>query len=239
MSILARHRYIISRLTDAFEMPDDKILEMMTPEVLKSINYFFSADGPTRIVVAVEVTGTSHNKIKIYTRDVENLSSSAVYFMKTKRGKDNDDHYALDPTKANDGGICFGVIRNPLESLEVVMRCVYKPMIQDMGLDTWGQASEEQRHEFVMSIEGFSKGLQDSIRSLSGGLDLRKPDEMIENLGMAALGDPNLITNAINLLQEWCRNIEHYLNDTDRSRWETPDSGPDTELEYWRSRMQR
>jgi dynein heavy chain len=159
--------------------------------------------------------------------------------MKTKRGKDNDDHYALDPTKANDGGICFGVIRNPLESLEVVMRCVYKPMIQDMGLDTWGQASEEQRHEFVMSIEGFSKGLQDSIRSLSGGLDLRKPDEMIENLGMAALGDPNLITNAINLLQEWCRNIEHYLNDTDRSRWETPDSGPDTELEYWRSRMQR
>ena len=36
-----------------------------------------------------------------------------------------------------------------------------------------------------------------------------------------------------------CRNIEQYLDDSDRSRWETPDSGPDTELNYWRSRMQR
>jgi dynein heavy chain len=33
--------------------------------------------------------------------------------------------------------------------------------------------------------------------------------------------------------------IEKYLDDSDRSRWETTDSGPDTELDYWRSRTQR
>ena len=30
-------------------------------------------------------------------------SLAAVFFTKTKRGKDNDDHYAVDPTKINDG----------------------------------------------------------------------------------------------------------------------------------------
>jgi len=41
------------------------------------------------------------------------------------------------------------------------------------------------------------------------------------------------------LLQEWCIKIERYLDDSDRSRWETPESGPDTELIYWRNRTQR
>ena len=34
-------------------------------------------------------------------------------------------------------------------------------------------------------------------------------------------------------------NIERYLDDSDRSRWENADSGPDTELEFWKNRSQR
>ena len=108
-----------------------------------------------------------------------------------------------------------------------------------MGNDVWGEASTDQRNEFLLSLDLFSRSLMESIRSLSGGLELSKPDERIELLGAAAISDVALITTTINLLQEWCNNIDKYLDDSNRGKWETSDSGPDTELNYWKSRMQR
>lgn len=249
---------MISRLAEAFENPDESEIEkmMLEPEVLQAIDYFFTAQGPTKIVITMEAstvkqnqTGKSRAKtaesvetkigLKVHMKDIELVTSAAVYFMKTRRGKDKDDHYAIDPYKINDGTLSFGVIRAPLESLEVVMRCVYKPLIQDMNTDMWGHASGEQKTEFLSSMDIFTKGLQESIRSISGGLELKKPDERVESMGNVAASDPALVVSSLNLLQEWCNRIQKYLDDTDRSRWETPDSGPDTEVDYWRSRMQR
>ena len=255
--LLARHRYIICRLAEAFEYPDEEEIEAMMrmPEVLQSIDYFFTADGPTKVVITEDtyvIAAYKQDKnrsepqiqqigkcLKVHMKDVDLLPTTAVYFMKVKRGKDNDDHYAIDPTKINDGALSFGVVRAPLESLDAIVRCVYRPMITEMGAETWGESSSEQRNEFLISLDIFSRGLQASIRSLSGGLELKKPDDRIEGLGLAAVSDSALVIKSINLLHEWCRNIENYLDDSDRSRWETPDSGPDTELNYWRSRMQR
>lgn len=242
MSLLARHRYMIARLSESFEKNEKDIEQMMLlPSILESIKYFFSSDGPTRILFILQYDEINNNeKLKIYFKDFDNsMRTTVVYFMKNKRGRDNDDHYSVDATKANDGSISYGIIRNPLESLEAVVRCVYRPLLQDTSIDSWGQASEEQKQEFLLGMDSFCKGLQESIRSLSGGLELRKPDDRVESLGNTAANDPGLVTNCINLLQDWCRNIEHYLEDSDKNRWETPDSGPDTELEYWRSRMQR
>jgi dynein heavy chain len=263
MALLARHRFMISRLAEAFGYPDESIVEGMMIKVLKQIDNFFSADGPTKIVITQELTekmkdelaslkkkgGTKEQLeiaaqtmggliLKVYMYDVDALPTTAVYFMKAKKGRDSD-HIAIDPAKINDGALSFGIIRAPLESLDVIMRCVYRPMISEMGPETWGDASSEQRNEFLISLDIFSRGLQDSIRSLSGGLELTKADERIETLGSAASSNVALVSKSLNLLQEWCTNIERYLDDSNRSRWETPDSGPDTELNYWRNRMQR
>jgi hypothetical protein len=171
------------------------------------------------------------------------LRSTAVYFMKNRKGlaaaaSGAPEKCAIDPVRVNDGALSFGVVRDPLESLEAVVRSVYKPMIQEMNLEVWGQATTEQKAEFIGVLDGFTKNLQDNIRSLTGGLELQKPDEKVETMTGATHYDPVVITQCVNLLQDWCESIEHYLNDTER-RWETPDSGPDSELEHWRSRMQR
>lgn len=272
MSLLERHRYMIHCIAEAFEFPEDDIEEMMLePDVINRIDNFFSADGPTKILFTiigtenyisnskpqtpkvaqantpkndkVKVTTTS---LKVYVDSVDIIPSTAVYFMKNKKGNrnninyENSDKYTIDPHKKQDGTLSFGVVRAPLESLEVMMRCVYKPMIQEMNTDSWGRASTEQKHDFFNGIDTFTKGLQESIRSISGGLELSKPDERIETLGtMAAASDPSIVMGSLNLLQDWCTKIEKYLDESSRSRWETPDSGPDTELNYWRSRMQR
>lgn len=266
MALLARHRYMISKLAEAFGFSEDdtKTEEMMLEEdVYQAINQFFAASGPTKVLITFETveyqkeklhanrstnpTGKGKqapveeelkDRLKVHLHEVEYLPTSAVYFMKVKKSGGSE-HYAIDPSKVNDGTLTFGVIREPLESLEVVMRCVYKPLIQNMNTSLWGQASAEQKNEFMQSIDSFTKGLQESIRSISGGLDLKKPDERVEELGSAAASDPQLVVSSLNLLQKWCDKIEKYLDDSDRSRWETADSGPDTELDYWRSRMQR
>ena len=266
MVLLARHRYMIVRIAEAFDLPEDEIEQMIQfVDVINPIDYFFTADGPTKIIVTLEqVEAVNPDKVpqsskvaklaaaaaasasdapdkvlKVHSKSLDYLPSSAVYFLKPKRGKDNEDHYAIDPAKVNDGCLTFGIIRSPLESLEAVLRCVYKPMVTEMGAETWGEATIEQKTEFLGSLELFSRGLQDSIRSLSGGLELGKPDPRVETLGSAGAGDPVLVNKCLKLLHEWCTNIEHYLDDSDRNRWETIDSGPDTELNYWRSRMQR
>jgi hypothetical protein len=177
--------------------------------------------------------------LKIYSDEIDYIPATTVFFMKNKRPKDGEIYYAIDPTKFNDGTLSFGVMRAPLESLEAMMRCIYKPMISQMSNENWGHASTEHKTELLTSIDNFTKGLQESIRSISGGLELRKPDERVEALGSAAAADPALVAHSLNLLQEWCIKIEKYLDDSDRSRWETPDSGPDTELIYWRNRTQR
>jgi dynein heavy chain len=265
MVLLARHRYMIIRIAEAFELPDDEIEAMVQqPDVIKPIDFFFTADGPTKILITLEHVEVKEDRIqsqkmtkaviaqptsptnenpelvlKVHTKNLEYLPASAVYFIKPKRGRDNDDHYAIDAAKVNDGMLTYGIIRSPLESLEAVLRCVYKPLVTDMGTETWGEASVEQKTEFLGSLDLFSKSLQDSIRSLSGGLELSKPDAKIEAMGSNGANDPVLVNKALKLLHDWCSNIEHYLDDSDRGRWETIDSGPDTELNYWRNRMQR
>lgn len=266
MALLARHRYMISKLVEAFGFTDENVVEemMLEEDVFQGIGQFFSAAGPTKILITFESVEYQKEKLhanrgaptivkgkpvpvsedelkdrlKVHLHEVEYLPTSAVYFMKTKKSGGTE-HYAIDPSKVNDGTLTFGVIREPLESLEVVMRCVYKPLIQNMNTNLWGQASTEQKSEFMQSIDSFTRGLQESIRSISGGLDLKKPNERVEELGSAAASDPTLVVDSLNLLQKWCDKIEKYLDDSDRSRWETADSGPDTELDYWRSRMQR
>jgi len=260
---------MITRLAEAFQYPDEVEVErmMLEPEILNQINNFFSASGPTKIIFTLESTSTDSNppskpstavgkqpssplvdqngfivpthKLRIFIDEMEYVPYSAVYFLKVKKGKEKDEKFAIDPSKINDGTLSFGVIRSPLESLEAVMRCVYKPLLQEMGQDIWGQASAEQKHELLTSVDNFTRGLQESIRSITGGLELKKPDERLEALGGMAASDPALVTDSLNLLQLWCNKIEKYLDDSDRSRWETADSGPDTELDYWRSRMQR
>ena len=72
--------------------------------------------------------------------------------------------------RVNDGALTYGVIRSPLESLDAVIRCVYKPLIEgtDSGTEVWGESNAEQRNEFLHSLDIFNRNLQSSIRSRVG-----------------------------------------------------------------------
>ena len=266
MALQARHRYIVSRINEAFKLDDEEMIEELIRKenFISRINAFFRANGPTRIFIFCEKLGgnrrstpedaaalqkktCSHNDdVALYYSDgsdLESLPSSAmakvVYFMK-RPGKERDDKVALDPLKAQDGALFFGTIGQPLQSLEAMLRTLYSPMLASDSKHVWGASSDEHKNEFMVGVEGFVRNVQENIKSLGGGLELQQPNPDVADVdAVTAAADPAIVTHYIELLEEWCASIEVYLGDTDRSRWESSDSGPATEVEYWRRRMQR
>ena len=174
MSILARHRYIISRVSEAFNYDNEDEVELLIQQDnnLSTINNFFSAEGPTRIIITIDDVEESKpgigkcpgqvdtiKKLKVFTNVVEKPMKTCVYFSKNKVGRDHDNHVDIDPLKINDNALTFGVMRAPLETMETVMRCVYKPLLENEEM-RWGEPSVEKKMEFLGSVDGFIRGLQ-------------------------------------------------------------------------------
>ena len=122
----------------------------------------------------------------------------------------------------------------------------------------WGKANEEQKKEFKSEINRFLQNIKGAIHSLSGGLELRSPSaEQIKsydsmntrNFSKQIHQNPDVIPYFEELLEEWCDQIEEYLDTPDNvvkeeslqssSTTLITDEGPRGELRYWHDRMQR
>lgn len=252
MSLQARHRYIVARINEAFDLGNEEMVEELVrrEHMISRLNGFFKADGPRRIYFFVEKprsaqTLTKHaagnDELALFYSDGRDVAANvparalvnkAVYFLK------RSDAGVLDPLRTQDGLLCFGTICAPLQSLEATLRGLYVPLMSAKSGQLWGKATAEHRHEFMLGLEGFAKNVRENIKSLGSSLELRQPDAQFAN-AEPHTAEPHVVQHFISLLEEWCEAIEVYLSDTDRSRWETADSGPATELEYWRRRTQR
>ncbi|CAM9238946.1 unnamed protein product, partial [Discosporangium mesarthrocarpum] len=173
----------------------------------------------------------------------EDLSTKGpvVYFAKMKHNGRDDCKAPISIHEANDNALTFGVVSHPLKALESITRAVYRPKLVGQEAQLWGKAPSDNVHEFMVGLDVFVSNLQETITNLGGGLELRKPDrqyELSSVLGGGVASTPEVVSHYMGLLEEWCSKITAYLDDSDRSS-EKADSGPDTELEYWRRRTQR
>ena len=59
MALQARHRYIVSRINEAFKLDDEEMIEELIRKenFISRINAFFRANGPTRIFIFCEKLG--------------------------------------------------------------------------------------------------------------------------------------------------------------------------------------
>ncbi|CAK4698776.1 unnamed protein product [Aphanomyces euteiches] len=187
----------------------------------------------------------------------EPLVARAVYFVKkskphrapiirTPSQPDVNDEpttsLMINPAIAHDGLLEFGVMdKSVLVSLETIFSQMYLPFLH--ARDEWGQADLESKNEFLHGTRSFLSDVQGSLKTMSAGLELRKPDKKYDasdsrNLSRYA-SDEAAVAHFVDLVQDWCRQTEAYLDDSDQMRWESSESGPDTELEYWKGRLQR
>ena len=78
--------------------------------------------------------------------------------------------------------------------------------------------------------------------SLQGGIELRKPDlpaeaENKQAAYLRAAMDPEMLSKCEMTIQDWITQTEGLLAETEGTRKEPDDAGPDTELLFWRNRM--
>ena len=99
----------------------------------------------------------------------------------------------------------------------------------------------------MSEMDHFIVNVQEALNSLVGGLELERPSAATQdalgasrNFALVVKQEPQLLTQFEDLLDNWCTQIQKYLDDSDKPiQTGEEDLGPRTELEYWRNKMQR
>ena len=142
-------------------------------------------------------------------------------------------------------------LEHSITSLNLICNKVMEPYSHQLDEGDWGVCEEEQKKEFTQVFDKFCKELKEAISSLSGGIQLEKYDprwekeaKTIQNLPSnqtAKNVDPDMKKHFQDLFKRWIDKIDDHLNETDTKpgKQKNVDSGPRSELEYWRKRMQK
>ena len=172
------------------------------------------------------------------TGELERQKGAGVYFIRQgKAGKEVSDQkpeedisYATLPARA-------------MEGLQVMLNQLYLPLIETES-KAWkaGVGVDDSTQEFFSAYHKFGETLGEAVASLQGGFTLRRPETLfdIENKAAAfnrAGNEPHIVKAFEDVAEEWCTATEQLLGESDAARTESDDSGPESELEYWRTRM--
>ena len=128
-----------------------------------------------------------------------------------------------------------------LANFSAMVSELYLPIVQEQQL--WGKAPADQTKEFVGTTQKFGSMLSEAVTTVTGGVELRKPEpRYVEQYDLKlasynqALADDSASREFEDSLTTWCIETERLLSETNKIKaGEEP--GPDTELEYWRTRM--
>ncbi|GMF34281.1 unnamed protein product [Phytophthora fragariaefolia] len=150
----------------------------------------------------------------------------------------------LDPAVANDHLLTYGVLdASVLLSVETHLSQLFVPLLAARDEAEWGQAESDARNEFMLGLRSFVTDVQENLKAMNTGLDLRKPDKKYDPSDTRSLSklssDDGAVQHFVELVKDWCKQTEAYLDDNDQGRWESHEAGPATELEYWKRRLQR
>jgi dynein heavy chain len=188
------------------------------------------------------IDGAGDPKLLITTGEHERIKSRAVYFLRNVPPE-----RAVKADVAVDADLLFGeVAACPLESLNTALMGVFFPLIcQPTAPTDWGHCDTEQKSDFKTGFEKFTIELSQGIQSLTGSIELKKlsKDFGIDSSSTSyhdiVKDQPEAVQAFESLVEEWCRQIEQYLDETLDHQREVADPGPRTELEFWSARMQK
>ncbi|KAI8902513.1 dynein heavy chain and region D6 of dynein motor-domain-containing protein [Globomyces pollinis-pini] len=246
-SLDIRHRYLLEKFGSFIEeKPSTLENSLLLGNKMELVNDFF-ADGGSRKVIFFwqkEDAGTSKgasNQTKSNTLVVthghkEILTGLGAFFVRTSTKPITVQNIFTD--------ISFGPLNvNILPSLTTMVKHVVFPALA--AQDTWGVLSrtkDESVKSFMETLEKFTVdldvamvNLQDSVQLHKCTIDLeayKKPSEY----GNAA-HEPEVINDLEGLVNEWCKQIELVLAESEQMRKEADDIGPNAELAHWKARM--
>jgi dynein heavy chain len=144
----------------------------------------------------------------------ERLSGKGVFFVRINQKGVSEKTVESDLT-------CGEVTGGALENFKAFIADLYSPLIQEQ--QQWGKVTHEHADEFKSSTYKFGNMLTEAVATVSGGVELRKPEQrFVDQYDLkpaslnAAAADEQAIADAEEALTDWCKATEELLAQTNR-----------------------
>lgn len=247
--------------------PDESKVQsfLRKPKNLSKFNDFFSGKGPAALFVHYQPRHTSElealdqkvngggsskqqqaavkrSEFFLSSGDSVPMNSRCCYFL--RQGD------RIDSSIANDSSLLYGeILDSPLETIKSLLSSTYLPLFTESS--EWGDTNDEQKADFNDEVNKFVHNLSVAVESISGGLELRELESShlepavdpataeSQTLEEKAQQEAETITKLENLLDEWCGQVEKYMESRATTTSQQQLEGPKGEIEYWRSRRQQ
>ncbi|CDI82587.1 hypothetical protein EAH_00029220 [Eimeria acervulina] len=221
-SLTPRHRWMVSQLVSSFDLTEfEPLVEgYFRDQFAPKVDPFLKGTAATQHLVfsykARNTQSAAHSDIPgklICSEGVsEEPDSKHVYFIRTVPfGK------SLNLNTAADAELLFGELPDmALQGLHTTLSSIFLPAVEHFDNSDWKKCPQEQRSELLSCTRTFCKELGEAIDSLAHGIQLRRPDPRFSLAEMrrdytAAAKDPDVVEHFEELLDDWCRQIEKYL----------------------------
>jgi len=233
---------MIQTIADSFGRDEKQIEDLLRYDKhIHLLDEFLEGKGSPKVFIYYQpsesgdgVTDLNHGHFELCITDGESekLKEKAIYFYRNlPEGRSVNTHEGYD------NEVLFGELSpNTIVQIDGVMNNIYEPMINAIDNPEWGECSEEFKQEFLLVTKKFANDLGETIKSLSNGYTITTFDHKEYN---AKTNEKEKIEFLQRHFARWLDEIEKLLKDDWEQRKESPDAGPRTELEYWRSRMQK
>ncbi|KAL8448489.1 hypothetical protein Emed_003750 [Eimeria media] len=232
-----RHRWMVSQIITVFNLAEHEPLveNLFRNQFSHKVDTFlkgtsaaqhllFSYQGETK---PPSPAGNIEGKLVCTEEVSEDSNNLYVYFIRTVPfGK------SLNLSVSTDSELLFGEISSlPLQALHNTLSSIFLPAVEHFDNSDWKKSTAEQQNELVSSTRKFCKELREAVDSLSHGIQLRRPDprfSLAEINGdyTAAARNPEVVSHFEELLEDWCRQIEKYLETSLDKGTAHADAGP-------------
>ncbi|KAJ1345302.1 hypothetical protein BSLG_000815 [Batrachochytrium salamandrivorans] len=247
-SLDVRHRYLLEKFST---LVDDKPAtienSLLLGNKLDIVNDFLVEGGSKKVLFfwqkddanIPKIAGVAQPKTSVLIVSLGNkevLTGIGAFFIRPSTKAITTQNVFTD--------VSFGPLySNLLPSLTSMVKHVVMPALR--AQENWGvlvRHRDESVKGFIESLEKFTVdldvamiNLQDSVQLHPCSIDLdefKRPSDYTN-----AVHSPDITNTLEGLVNEWCKQIEQVLAESEQMRKEADDIGPNAELSHWKARM--
>eukprot|EP00762_Andalucia_godoyi_P000483 ANDGO_03248.mRNA.1 Dynein gamma chain len=253
MAFDARHRYLMGRSAEVLGAELRAEIEDCFASNARVLKAFLDGEEPSRLFLLhkpkLPEPDESSGSVQVPTKAPNLLLSTGqpkdlglggrcVYFVRvTAPGKAVS---TKEADLAND--VEIGVVggASALDSLHKVLDKVFFPLLR--AQTEWGKSSTDDTSEFFSTMKKFEETLSNVVKVQQEGIELKRPDKRFavannQQAFVSASQESELVAHFEAVVEDWCAATERLLAESEQGRVDSEDAGPDTELDYWRTRM--
>ncbi|XP_072018853.1 LOW QUALITY PROTEIN: dynein axonemal heavy chain 5-like [Amphiura filiformis] len=257
----ARHQFIFGKLAESIRIEITQVEDfLLGDDKFDLLENFFAANGPRKLMFfyqeapsretlysrnGVGATGSVANqptqkRLFLTTGAAEGLNGMCYFFIRSSSKAITASNIA---NEVNFGSVdaTGGKI---LDGFQKLLSLVMVPALKSQ--ETWGEIKDNsQVDDFLEQLERFVSSLTTAQSQMVSKVQLCEHEQLESLLDslktpsdfQAAASVPDTVEKLEDLIDQWAKQIEQVLTESEQMRKEADNIGPSAELDHWKKRM--